>query len=231
MREASEERFGTRISDICMKHINYPQDIDERIFPTFEKIDKLYNAFSNFKDPLRPSKSKLDDFIRCMRQLESHQIEYNEIFIKVLKDVNKLFIDFVISLDRTQFHVKIFLHYISDEMRINGILRIKVNKTVKDTVTEAAIIADTYKDGHIGRGTGKDVGIGFLSFAILVIVFILYKYTSYFSFLQSRIGKLRKVLKKNNKNNLEFMDIFGAKYKNSIDDSYRIAYISVKYRY
>ncbi|GAW84105.1 variable surface protein [Plasmodium gonderi] len=208
------QKLYISISEICLKSINYPQDIDESIFPIFVKVDNLYNAFTKLNTVKPPSKSNLDDFRWSMKQLETHQNEYNETFIKFLADVNNLFINFVKGLDIIDLGVEGVLCYIKMEEREKGILKIKQSMSVQDSVTETATNADTYKDEDIGVGTG--MGIGFLSFSILII------YTPYFSFLQTRVRKLRRVMKKNNICNLDLMHASNVEYKNSIDDTYKI---------
>ncbi|GAW83945.1 variable surface protein [Plasmodium gonderi] len=207
------KNLGTIIPDVCIK---YPINIDENTFIIFGNLDELINRFNEFISNYHsPNYSDIKEFIRLMKLLEKTEFKNNESIRLLLKEYE----------DQYKIYLKKFnernpiLYYLTKDGYINGILN------VESLTKEGVEVIGAQTDFTTGTGTG----IGFLAFAILVIVFILYKYTPYFSFLHSRAKRLRKKLKKNYKNNLCFKDTFDFEYKNSTDNTCKIAYRSISY--
>ncbi|GAW82012.1 variable surface protein [Plasmodium gonderi] len=66
-------------------------------------------------------------------------------------------------------------------------------------------------------------------FTVLIVIFLLYKYTVFGSYLHPRTRKLKKQLMKRNNIHLDLMDSFERSYNNSFDNTYEIGYRSLDY--
>ncbi|GAW84606.1 variable surface protein [Plasmodium gonderi] len=217
-----------QISDICWNHVI---NIDTDTFSTLEKLDNLYSTFNTFNNAALPNKSDIYKFIYALKDLEKSIDKYHDSFKLSLQQANADYISFVKTLEEKGPQGKILLIYLKQDGYINGILKVVLGTNEKEESTEGNTNIGAIIDAYTDSGAGTGTGIVILTFAILVTVYILYKYTPYFSFLKPRVRKLRKVLKKNNKNYLDFMGRFDVEYKNSIDDEHKISYSSANYRH
>ncbi|GAW84112.1 variable surface protein [Plasmodium gonderi] len=216
MTQLEKDNIDTKILDIC---INYSINIDENTFKIFDKLDELVKSYNKFYYGHK-NYSDLKAFIAHMKYVEGCEF-YNSESIKILlKNYDDLFKTYVNTLPKNDPKY----HYLTKDGYINGVLNVVSGTKEKLAVTEGQKYFASVTETHTDFAAGSGGGICFLFFVILVIVFILYKYTPYFLFLQPWVRRLRKKLKKNYKNNLCLMDTCEFEYKNSVDNRYKTAY-------
>ncbi|GAW84399.1 variable surface protein [Plasmodium gonderi] len=242
----NENEHVQRISvpQVCLKYAN-DYDIHGDTLKIMEYLDEIYkwiNRFNNNK--WERTTVNVQKFTPWIEKLENHLNKYKgqlnaelEKIIQICESYRKIWRnDKVLAVHA--------LYYLSEKwinerrMKINGtdtesngsnalyapaLIRPGTNGETKDTkesISQALI--STAVNGE--TDTGISVGMIFISFSILIIMFILYKYTPYFSFLKPEVRNLRRKLNKNNKNNLDFVYSFDVEYKCLTDNRYKIAY-------
>ncbi|GAW84179.1 variable surface protein [Plasmodium gonderi] len=219
----------TKISDICMSH---PEHIKQETSNIFEYLFNIYY----YKDLLNGRKIGETG---TMRQFKK-KIEHLENFYNNNKDRLKEELQKIIEICKdfknrwTTHPYKHAAAILSDSWLLERKRKLeeKDEKTIRNigkqtkTLEKKLIDPQAFMNTETDNVTNTGISIGkfFITFSILIILFILYKYTPYFSFLKPRIRKLRRKMNKNNKNNLGLMETFDFEYNNSIDDRYKIAY-------
>ncbi|GAW83902.1 variable surface protein [Plasmodium gonderi] len=231
MTEYRRDNLDTQISSICLDHfVNIGNDTFKIMKNLFE-IYKYINLFET--QPIQRTTTNMHKFKSSIEKLETHLYKYkNQLKLeleKIIKRCEGYKKNWKTVLTGVHASYHLYDKWIEER-------RIKINEenagakksneghgeTLKTNVLRPKVLMHTGVD--VETHTGISVGMIFITFSLLIIMFILYKYTPHFSFLKPRVRKLRRVLKKNNKKNLGLMDTFDFEYKNSLDDMYKIAY-------
>ncbi|GAW84149.1 variable surface protein [Plasmodium gonderi] len=236
MTEIYNRKFETRISNICLK---YFVNIDKDTYKTLEYLFEIYNCINVFKSNIKRTTENMRKFKGFIEKLEGHPYKYK----KQLKGELEKILNICDAYIREWAADKDFAKHASDLLtRKNWIEKRKSKLEELDKETLIRHGTDDAKNLEIEQpkvmdtpdlmrhvtddvtNNGISIGTVFITFSILIIMFILYKYTTYFSFLQPNVRKLKRKLNKNNKNNLDIMYPFDVEQKNLIDDRYKIAY-------
>ncbi|GAW84147.1 variable surface protein [Plasmodium gonderi] len=233
MIERRVENISTTISGICIQYSEHIENDSSKLLEYLFNIYYDFDLLNGFKKgdmkTMRKFKQEIVDLenYRCnnKRRLKTELeniIQKCEDYKKKWKEkpyshtANLLDDDW---MNERRMKIK---ELDNDVLMRQGIRYIK-NREIKQTnVLVAHALMDTVREGE--THTGISVGMIFITSSLLIIMFILYKYTPYFSFLKPRIQKLRRSLNKNNKTNRELMYSFDVEYKNSVDGRYKIAY-------
>ncbi|GAW84507.1 variable surface protein [Plasmodium gonderi] len=227
------EQTGVNISNeilgVCK---DYFVHVDTDALKIMENLFEIYKDINLFNtNSSQRTTTKMHPFKSSIEKLEKHPDKYKsqlktefEKIIEICKGYKKNWTYAPIShaasllsdkwIDETRKKIN---GEDTGETRSNE----RHRETLQTNVLEAEALMGTMTEGE--THTGISIGTIFITFSILIIMFILYKYTPYFSFLKPRERKLRR-LHKNKKNNMDFIHTFGVEYKNSVDNRYKISY-------
>ncbi|GAW82024.1 variable surface protein [Plasmodium gonderi] len=233
---SKNSRLVNHISLLFSQCSDYPFHLDDEIFLLiFKKMDEAYYNLKEFTKYKQPQVSKFLDFNQGMEYLRSCQDKYNYGFEKVLTYFNKSIKDYLEGLDKNNSFVKAFFSYDYISRYITGELSVVDIKPQIQAITGQYIgrdtnthtIRDTSTDTNTDNGTQISTVVTFSFFAILLYMFILYKYTSLGSYLQPKTMWLRKIMKRKNKKHMNQLDSYENMYNESNDKQYKIAYRSI----
>ncbi|GAW84144.1 variable surface protein [Plasmodium gonderi] len=230
--QEKSSKFMTKISNICKDHF---VNIDTDALKIMENLGEIYNCINIFKTNRNRTTSNMHLFKRYIEELEKNSYKYKSQLKKELEKIIKKCEDYIREWEADKNFAKhasdLLTHknWINERKRkLNGEVQKTTNSVVKQIQTsEFNVLVNKTLMSHMKEdvaNTGINIGTIFIRFSVLIIIFILYKYTPYLSFLKPRVRKLRRRLNKNNKNNLDFMYLFDVEYKYSADDRYKIAY-------
>ncbi|GAW84470.1 variable surface protein [Plasmodium gonderi] len=223
--------ISSKILGICKDHF---VDIDNNTSALLDYLFEIYKDINLFStEPLQRTTNNVSPFTKKIDKLEEYSRKNKIRLNAVLENIIQICVKYNNDWKYREPE-KHSLYYISDKW-INK-LRMKINGTYAEITgnekghtenfqTKALEAETLMSTGTYGEtSTGISVGMIFISFSILIIMFILYKYTTYFSFLKPRVRRLRIRLNKNNRNNMDFIYSFDFKNKNSLDGKYEISY-------
>ncbi|GAW84395.1 variable surface protein [Plasmodium gonderi] len=220
----NEKKDVHRISvpQICLQYANN-NDIDEYTFKILGQLDNLYDLIEIFKKREHRTYTNVKKFDSNINNLEKYSATYNKSLNEELEKIFKVFKDFFNTWS-TCWYGKSALPYFSNKWRdrktFRGTEKIRNEITRVNTSTEISASIGTR------TSTGTSTGVIFFCFAIIPILFILYKYISYGSFLQPSVRKLKRRFNKKNRYHQNLMDSFHGKKHNLNYNDYRIACIS-----
>ncbi|GAW84282.1 variable surface protein [Plasmodium gonderi] len=188
MRVKRELVTRMTVPDVCVRHLNDIDDIDDDTYHKFQYLQKLYDIQDKFTHP----RVSCHIVKRTIKDYENHYKVYNNVnnnqsFKEEFEKVHPQYNDY------RQKRSECF----SSPERL-------------------------YSSSEAGASTFT--GIGVLTIAISIIIFILFKYTSYGSFLQLIVRKLRRRMKKKYEHNSYLKDTFDRAYPNSNQRNCRITY-------
>ncbi|GAW84446.1 variable surface protein [Plasmodium gonderi] len=235
MKKDDKRKFSTSISNIC---VNYSANIDEDTSKLLEHLFKIYYYIDLFKNPVQGTTTEMRKFKQEIIDLENYSCN-NKIRLKEeLENIINVCEGYIKGWKhhQTAKHAaslltennwidlrKIKLTELGDEiLKKHRTKDLRTTEMMQQKTLYSQSLMITVTDDV--TNTRISIGTVFLTFSILIIIFILYKYTPYFSLLKPSVLKLRRNLKKNYKNNPDLMFSFDDEYKNSVDDSYKIAY-------
>ncbi|GAW84150.1 variable surface protein [Plasmodium gonderi] len=193
---------GCGKGDECYKYFT---DIDEKTLEIMEYLDEIYNLINEFTISHNRTTDKTHKFKWWIEKLENHpyknESNLNEELAKIIlkceeyrKNWNDKRFDYWAALLLTDSWMN------TRKMSLNR----KASETTK-SIEEHTESLETKRVGAQPlmntvaddvKNTGISIGTVFITFSILIIIFILYKYTPYYSFIKPRVHKLRKKLKK-----------------------------------
>ncbi|GAW84107.1 hypothetical protein PGO_001125 [Plasmodium gonderi] len=168
MREHILKIIDPSISDICIK---YFINIDKNSINIFDNLDELVSSYNKFYYG-HENYSDLQAFIGRINFVERSEFNNRECIRLLLKKYYGYYKNYV----KTELEDKAIISYsIYNDKYINGILNVvsSTNENVDDA--EGQIDFAEVIEAHTDFASGTGTGIGFSSFAILVIAFILYK--------------------------------------------------------
>ncbi|GAW84222.1 variable surface protein [Plasmodium gonderi] len=229
MTEEFKGSSSTRISDICKA---YSDNIEQGTFQVLGYLFDIYEYIALFKDMRKSDTRKMDAFQRKILSLANYPYKK--------KSLLKAEVDKIIDMCngyKKSWTMNPYKHA-ADRITDNWIKQIiskfdeedeKRRRIIEEqtkTLETNVLVAETLKGYGTDAVTNTGISIGtvFITFSILIIIFIFCKYTPYFSFLQTRVRKFRRRLNKNNKNNIDLMHSFDVEYKNTFKNKYKIAY-------
>ncbi|GAW84165.1 variable surface protein [Plasmodium gonderi] len=222
MIEQKRSTFETKISNICMEYSgNIEQDTSELLNYLF----KIYYYIDLFKNPQVSDTGKMRLFKGEIEHLENYDCKSKRRLKAELEKIIEICQGYINSWTLSpRIHAaklltdswmktrRMKIQNLNDQTFMkNGSDKVINNVIAQTEALEFQPLMDTMTGGD--THTGISVGIIFITFSILIIIFILYKYTSYFSFIKPSVWKLTRKLNKNKNNNLDFMYSFHDKYK------------------
>ncbi|GAW84565.1 variable surface protein [Plasmodium gonderi] len=239
------------VLNICQGYII---NIDDNTYKIFQYLDKLYETVykrNNGKRWICWSQD-IRNYAPYMRHLESCSFKHDIYFQEMLNILNDRYIMLCPQLEKIDLFKNIPSPTISGkEEKIDEQRKIEVEVTTQaeekiplkaTNGIEETIQVDKKSQGEVGspiqwtsaqHGTNTEgritsslsTGFIILPFIILIIVFILYKYTLWGSLVQRRVQKLKRMFIKN-KNNVyrDIMDYFEKTYQDSINRRRHISY-------
>ncbi|GAW84162.1 variable surface protein, partial [Plasmodium gonderi] len=148
---------------VCQQYVNN-NDVGDYIFKMLKNLDILYDRYNLFVSTKPPNKSKFDSFRTHFQYLDNHECNNSTTFRTLLENLNNSFIEYIKGLNPHAWNVSGFMHNITPQMRITGLL----NK--KDSTTNIDEVAKTLKiigsDFVSDAGAQISIGLTFSFFAI-----------------------------------------------------------------
>ncbi|GAW84512.1 variable surface protein [Plasmodium gonderi] len=234
-KKKSIRNFPTTISNICMK---YYENVEEDTYKLLEHLFKIYYYIDLFKNRSQCTTTEMRKFQQKIIDLENYSCNNKSRLKAELEKIINVCEGYIIGWK--DHHTAKHAAYLLTEKNWIGLRKMKLTelgdeilkkKRKKDVKTteimeqetiHSQLLMDNVTDDV--TNTGLSNGTAFIGFSILIITFILYKYSTYFSFLKPSVRKLRRKFNKNNKNNLDFLNSFDVEYKNINDNIYKISY-------
>ncbi|GAW84176.1 variable surface protein [Plasmodium gonderi] len=204
----SYKNTGVNGLDVCKEYVSL---MDDNVYDMFNLFDELYKDFKEFKNQ---NKHKDNYFYSCVKK-------YEEIINKYKEKNNKFNNTIEDELEKFKCDFHTYLQdkntYTCEEVKSNCSLMIppKCRTNVEELSGDTAS-AVTW------------TSTGFLFFAILIIIFILYNYTACSSYLRPRKRKLKNIRNRKYKKHYELMNLFEESRKNKIKNKHNILYNSVQ---
>ncbi|GAW84164.1 variable surface protein [Plasmodium gonderi] len=225
------------VPNICLQNAN-DNDIDENIFKILSLLDNLYNLIEIFKKREHRTYTNVKAFDSNMNSLEKYPATYNKSLNEELEKIFKEFKNFFKTWS-TWWYGSSALPYFSKKWKDRNTFRHIEKSTNSGTYISASSIVNTSTEtsANIEASTsmGTSAEVIFFCFAIISILFVLYKvknkflfiyYTTYGSFLQPRVRRLKKKFNKKNRNHQNLIDSFHRTKHNLNYNGYPIAYAS-----
>ncbi|GAW84118.1 variable surface protein [Plasmodium gonderi] len=214
------------ISDVCLKHI---VEIDNDVLKIMGYLEEIYELNDLFIQPIQRNASKVKKIEDYMDYLENYPDKYNGSLDQELDNVLKIYKSYLTSWSNCRYG-KPVLQYFKKKWKDRNTFRITetIASTEISTREEASSSTEIITSAitAISASAGTSSGIIFFGFALIAIMFVLYKYTTYGSFLQPRVRMLKRRIRKENKHHKNLMDSFDRTYNNINYNDYRIAYTS-----
>ncbi|GAW84647.1 variable surface protein, partial [Plasmodium gonderi] len=234
MKTLSEQQSIMEISSLFSQCSDYPKDLNENIYQIFKKIDETYDNLYEFIRYPNPGYYKYVNFRNGMKYLESRQYNYNDSFKDVLNYFKHTCLAYLNELNPTDSSVRSFLQYLVRDKNKGEYTFAEIN-AIKGIVNVAQMGATKgiHNVAKMDRIKGTDIGsqistgISLLFFSILIIMFILYKYTPFGSYLQPRGRRLRKLMKIKNKKHKNLIDSYQNMNNELNDKHYDVGYRSI----
>ncbi|GAW83986.1 variable surface protein [Plasmodium gonderi] len=227
---ASTREFLKRMKDADIrKTIDYNicdirkddfKEIDEDLHLTLSYLDKVSGVSYHAKNG-KLSCHLINAFEEYLKLLDKSKSKYNTSFVEVLKFFN----------DKYKTHIGKLPNCASANVELKHSTKsgtdIQVSVARNKEMTEEIITAMS-----AGCTQGMRTGFVLLCFSIIIIIiFILYKYTRCSSFVQPSIMKLKRMFMKNeNKDYRDTMDSFEKFYQDSTISRRPISYIPKDYK-
>ncbi|GAW84294.1 variable surface protein [Plasmodium gonderi] len=194
------------IPDVCKEYVSIMND---DVYEIFKMFDELYDNFKSLKDKKKNNK---DQYVKLC-------VETYDKFSKIDKTKFNNTIDEELDKFKREFN-----SYLQKEPICKG-----------DNASEncflgnlgiSAITVEALSGDTLSPVTWTSTGI--LFFAIIIIIFIVYKYTAYGSYIRPRRRKLKNIWKRKNKKYYGLMNLFEQSQKNIIQNKHNILYNSVE---
>ncbi|GAW84285.1 variable surface protein [Plasmodium gonderi] len=229
-------------------------EITDEMYKIFNRLDVLYEIFykryNNIqKNCFQRDREKYDPY---MNYLNSCTYMDDEAFLEMLIILNDRLIVVCPVLKKIEIYKPITKLNISrpeDEIEVEREIQVEETTEIDETLivektspgevrslveVQRRVNLENFEEvvsrqrGEISEEvTGLSIDMNFiiLPFSILIIVFILYKYTGWGSFIQSRLRKLKNIFIKNEKNKCrEVIDYFEKSYQGSKNKWRHISY-------
>ncbi|GAW84227.1 variable surface protein, partial [Plasmodium gonderi] len=204
----SKITYTVDIPDTCLEYANN-YNINDDIYTTFQNLEKLYDIHGKFEK----LQEDCNSFLRTFN-------EYDRIFTECKKWDNNESIKNELGKfydEYNKYHKKNIECKATREALHSSTEAAPVTDVGTDLVE--APVSNAVTDVWIDKGTG----MGVFTVLLLIIMFILYKYTIFGSFLQSLVRMLRKTIFKKNSYHYNLTDSFDRTYNYSNENNYRIA--------
>ncbi|GAW79034.1 variable surface protein [Plasmodium gonderi] len=230
---------------ICEKYVKDIEDISHDTFNKMMDLDKLYGhlevlkSLSNASNNNTCQRAKVSIGI-CDEVLEGLKNDQNLSIREVLEefkrdyDTHKKRFSGCYNRPKSTATPKRTMEVTETQITVEALRETGAEKQVtaeapheieEETQIGAEIQAQIGEERETGIGTGMFVS----SFASLIIMFILYKYTNYGSYLIRGIRKLWKLRRKQNNDHSNIIDSFDKTYRNLNNKRNGIAYSSMDY--
>ncbi|GAW84232.1 variable surface protein [Plasmodium gonderi] len=200
----SYSKTGVRIPDVCKEYVSIMND---DVYEIFKMFDELYDHFKSLKHV----RQNREQYVKlCVQTYEK------------FSEIDKTNFNNIIDEELDRFKRE-FNSYLQKEPICRGdnaSANCFLGNLGINAITPEALSGDT-----ASPMTWTSTGI--LSFAIIIIIFIVYKYTAYGSYLRPRKRKLKNMWNRKNKKHYELMNLFEQSHKNIIQNKHNILYNSV----
>ncbi|GAW84004.1 variable surface protein [Plasmodium gonderi] len=244
MMKAYKYRFNTIIPKICK---DYFVDLSHETYENFKKLDELYNRFYLFKNS-NHSCSHAEycstEYKKLLRTISSEQnMDFHDLLYEFIYHYEKYMQKLNVCKSTPQTLPPLpeqdRSRVISTEPMTVNVIRDKISKIEVSGINEMEgtgenmlkMISERKKtldkarlSPHTGTETTLSSGMIVLFFSVLIILFILYKYTTFGSYFNPRMRKIKRKIKKRNKENINNMDSYKLAYNNPNDNCYHIEY-------
>ncbi|GAW84086.1 variable surface protein [Plasmodium gonderi] len=186
--------------DVCNEYVSLMDD--ELLYQIFEMFDKLYKNFKYLKNENRDKDKNLNECVKV----------YDEIIKKDKKEYNN-FVQNELEKFKSDFHKYLRkISYNTEDKLLTSSLMISPEKIRAEKISGNIASPVTWTSTIV------------LFFAILIIIFIVYNYTSFGSYFLRRRRKLRNKWYTKNKKHYELMNLFEESQKNIIQNKHNILY-------
>ncbi|GAW84494.1 variable surface protein [Plasmodium gonderi] len=192
------------IPDVCKEYVSFMNDDVYNIFAMFKELYDHYNKFqrdSNNCEYVKKCAEKYKEF--------SHKVKYD--YKNIVQE----------ELDEFKLKFHKLLEQQPNCKNTSELLNSSLGKVDASATRSEALL------GHI-ESPVTWTSTGFLFFAILVIMFILYNYTAYGSYLRPRRRMLKNIRNRKYKKHYELMKLYEQLQKNVIQNKHSISYNSVE---
>ncbi|GAW84140.1 variable surface protein [Plasmodium gonderi] len=244
MTEARRTWFSRTIPKTC---VGYLVDLGDETFLNFRKLDQLYDNFYKFKY----NKHSCSYAEYCSREYKNllrtssneQNMDFHDLLYEFIYHFEKYMIGVESCKDFSQWGQPQSKTNRSAEGSTNtsamkvtremgGIKEIErviemdgTGKNILKIISERKKTLDKARlSPHTGTETTVSSGMAVLFFSVLIIVFIMYKYTAFGSYFNPRMRKLKRKMKKKDKKNMNIMGSHEWIYNNENGNKYQIQY-------
>ncbi|GAW84142.1 variable surface protein [Plasmodium gonderi] len=218
------------VPNICKTYVDDLPILDGYSFTVFQHLDDLYNVIFHINIDKNKCHFYNNLFYKYITVLRNYTYENKKIHSNL---IDKVILEFQ----------KVCSGYVTPPAGFELVKRESENhntlnhKSVKsESVISTAgnpdrifIKHENHDALYDSSGTSTGISTGVVIITFLLMSFLLYKYTPYGSLIQMKVKKLMKCLNNENEDDVNLIESFERKYKNSIDESYRIAYTTEDY--
>ncbi|GAW82009.1 variable surface protein [Plasmodium gonderi] len=226
-----EHRDVETFIQVCHEFDEYSGDDGSEILENFKKV---YNIIEELKDNTNYCTSCKQNYEEYMSSLESSKCKDISSFKFILEKIKNFYeckcpLEKNVHLDHYPTVEQISENTENNSMNDTNNIAETNPKISPNEGTNTLLINEPFTNELTETITSVNIGTFSVISVILILIFILYKYTPYGSYLLRRILMSGRRLNRRYKDHLNLMESFDKTYNNSIDDRYSIAYKSEYY--
>ncbi|GAW84490.1 variable surface protein [Plasmodium gonderi] len=208
--------------DICDNEVTSLKDSTFNIFKYFDQLYYFLPLIKNDNDCSQYA-GKFNDYVNYLKVYVSENNSIPTLLNNLISEYNKR----IQNSDLCANELSLDEIYVTElSVPVASVTASSVNEiSEKGNVINNNMAMQNIQITHSGLSIGKLVGIIILSSVVLIMTFILHKYTRNASFIRRGVRRLKKLVNTKGENHNDVMSSSEETYKNRNYNQYKIAYV------